>query len=256
MDQVAYMVSRVEGESAQCLRVGSPTVDAGRTVPVRVLLADGEALDAELESLGEEGGVLHGAALDRVATGDLVVYAAAFEEAGDGRVTSPSLDDRIGCLLTLHAARALAGERLPVAFAWTTREESEQAGVLRVARDIDPEVLVAVDITYATTPGQVRESPVVVGEGPAVTLLDGGMVGHPPLIAAVDRAARELGIHWQREVVSLGTSEAGRVQRTTGIPAVALLVPIENPHSPDETADMRDVEQAIALLEATIRALV
>jgi endoglucanase len=255
MDQVGYMVSRLDDDRAYCQPVGSPAVTAGRRVAVQIL-GDGHVpFDGELESIGEKVGIVRTDRLAELSVGDRVVYAPGLEVRGDRTVRGPSLDDRIGCLVALHVARTLDREEAGVAFAWTVREESEQAGVMRVARDLDPEALIALDITYATSEEHVSESPVVVGQGPAITLLDGGMVGHGGLVQALISAAGSLRMPWQPEVVRLGVSEAGRVQRNLGIPSLALLVPIENPHSPEETADMRDLVSVIELLIVAVGAL-
>ena len=257
MDQVGYMVSRLGEDGALCLPLGSPQLAAERKARVRVVGDTHPAFDAELESRGEKGGVLRSERWDEIRIGDCVVFADPLVTREDGRVCGPALDDRIGCLIALRAARALAAETDDVAFAWTVREEAEPAGVVRVARDIDPDVVVAVDITYATVDGgDSMESALKLGAGPAITLLDGGMVGHSLPLRAFDRAARNLGMSWQPEVVRGGVSEAGRAQGMLGIPAIALLVPIENPHSAEEVADLGDVGAVLELLVAGVRELV
>jgi endoglucanase len=221
-----------------------------------VLGEDHEVFAGALESLGDEGGVLRCDRLDEVRVGDRVVFANALEMRNDARVCGPALDDRIGCLIALHAARILADDESEVAFAWTVREETGPAGVIRVARDLNPEVVVAVDITYATASDQTTESAVAVGQGPVITLLDGGMVGHSWPVRAFDRAASSLGLRWQPEVVRGGVSEAGRAERMLGLPALALLVAIENPHSHDEIADLNDIASVRDLLVAGVRELI
>ena len=256
MDQVGYMVSRLGEDGALCLPVGSPQLPPEETTRVRVVGNAHAGFEAELESHGEKGGVLRSERRDEIQIGDRVVFADPLVTREDGRVRGPALDDRIGCLIALRAAQSLAAETDDVAFAWTVREEAEPAGVVRVARDIDPDVVVAVDITYATADGaDSMESVLKLGAGPAITLLDGGMVGHSWPLRAFDRAARNLGISWQPEVVRSGLSEAGRVQGMLGIPAIALLVPIENPHSAEEVADLGDVGVVLDLLVAGVREL-
>jgi putative aminopeptidase FrvX len=255
MDQVGYMVSRLEDGRAHCLPVGGPSLAEFETTAVRIVGDDHLPLDGEFQSLGKAGGVLRSGQLGDVRVGDCVVFAGPLETEDGGHVRGPALDDRIGCLVALRAARMLAGELADVAFAWTVREESEQAGVIRVVRDLEPDVVVAVDITFATSADQHAESIVALGGGPAITLLDGGMVGARDVVRAFDRAARGLGTAWQPEVVRGGVSEAGRVHRLLGVPALALLVPIENAHSPNERANLADVSAVIDLLVAGVRVL-
>lgn len=257
MDQVGYMVSRLGEEGASCLPLGSPQLARERTARVRVVGDTHATLDAELESRGEQGGVLRSERQGEIRLGDRAVFADPLVMREGERVCGPALDDRIGCLAAVRAARSLVVERDDVAFAWTVREETEPAGVVRVARDIAPDVVVAVDITYATADAtDPMESVLELGAGPVITLLDGGMVGHSWPLRAFDRAARSLGMSWQPEVVRSGVSEAGRVQGMLGIPAIALLVPIENPHSAEEVADLGDVGAVVELLIEGVRELV
>ena len=253
MDQVGYMVSQLDEDGALCPPLGSPQLAPHRTARVRVLGDGHAAFEAELESRGENGGVLRSERGDEVRVGDRMVFAEPLATREDGRVCGPALDDRVGCLIATHAARALAAEAEDVAFAWTVREETEPAGVVRVARDIEPDMVIAVDITYATA-GQEgsAESILALGAGPAITLLDGGMVGHSWPLRAFDRAARNLGMSWQPEVVRSGVSEAGRVQSMLGIPAIALLVPIEI-RTAEEVADLADVGAVLELLIAGVK---
>src|ERR1044072_8144261 len=178
MDQVGYMVSRLGEDGALCLPLGSPQLPPGRRTRVR---GGGNAhppFDGALGCHGEKGGMLRSERRDEIQIGDCVVFADSLVRREDGRVCSPALDDRIGCLVALQAARALVAQTGDVAFGCAVPEGAEPAGVVRVARDIDPDVVVAVDITYATADGgDSMESVLKLGAGPVITLLHGGMVG-------------------------------------------------------------------------------
>ena len=255
MDQVGWIVSRVDRGGALCLPLGGPDAPEGERVPVRVLGDAHAPIDAQLVAREGGGAAIAAPSLEGVEVGDRVVFATELDVRDDGTVQGQSLDDRVGCLMALQAAKELAGQRPEVALAWTVREEAEQSGVVRVARDMQPDAMVGLDITYAVGPDEGAQSPLEPGAGPAITLLDGGMVGNWPLVRSFDAAATSLGIEWQREVVSGGVSEAGRVQRMLGIPSIALLVPIHNPHSCREVAFLSDVAAAIDVLVVAVREL-
>jgi putative aminopeptidase FrvX len=253
MDQVGYMVSRVESDRACCLPLGSPRADPSRPLPVSILGETHMPLDGTIESSENRGVTLHSDRIEEIQVGDRAVFVRPLESLGGDLVRGPALDDRVGCLLVLEAARALGDADGDVTFAWTVREETDQAGVIRVARALDPDALIAVDITPSTTAQGGAESVISTGLGPAITLLDGGMVSHAPLVDMFDSAAKSLGITWQREVVPSGSSEAGRVQRSLGIPALPVLVPIENAHSDHEVGNLNDMLSAADLLIAGVR---
>jgi tetrahedral aminopeptidase len=252
MDQVGYMVSRIESDRAHCLPLGSPQVAPSRTVPVHIVGKTHQPLVGKFESWGSPGGTLRSDHIEGVRVGDRVVFAQPLESLGADMVCGPALDDRVGCLLALLAARELGNQGGDIAFAWTVREETDQAGVVLAARALEPDVLIAVDITLATA-SDGTESVISIGQGPAITLLDGGMVAHSPLVETFDSAAKALGIAWQPEVVRSGSSEAGRIQRSLGIPALPVLVPIENAHSDREVGHLGDMLMAADLLIAGIQ---
>ena len=254
MDQVGFMVSRLAEARALCLPVGEPELrePCGATV----VTAGRTKTRGRLEPLDEttDAAVLRAEDLDVVDVGDRVVFAGELREDGDGFLRAPALDNRIGCWILLHAAFELASARDDLAFAWTVREETEGSGAVSAARRLEPSWTISVDVTPA---GEARdaESDIVAGRGPAITLLDGGMVAHPPLLDAFTRAARASAIPYQREVVAEGSSEAGVVEAALGIPGLALLVPIEAAHSPAERASPSDVAHALSLLVAGVRRL-
>jgi endoglucanase len=256
MDQVGYMVSRVEEDRAHCLPLGSPQVAPSRTVSVSIVGGTHPPLAGKLESWGDSGAALRSERIEEIRVGDRVVFAQSLESLGEGIVCGPALDNRVGCLLAVQAARALGDQEGDIAFAWTVREETDQAGVVRVARELEPDVLIAVDITPATARGVGTESLVSIGRGPAITLLDGGMVADGTLVETFDSAAGAIGIDWQREVVRSGSSEAGRIQRSLGIPALPVLVPVENAHSDREIARLSDMLSAANLLIAGVQGTV
>lgn len=247
MDQVGYMVSRVEADRARCLAVGDPQPAADGAEPVRVVGDGHPVLAGTIEGREDGGAILRAEGLDRVRIGDSVVFASPLTPGEGSTVTAPALDNRVGCLAALHAALA-AGSVEDVAFAWTVREETEQSGVVRVARDLQPAAVVAVDVTAATARDEGYESVVSCGYGPVITLLDEGIAAHRSLLRSFADAAAAVNLRWQAEVAGTGLSEAGQVHQALGIPSLALLVAIENLHSSAETADLDDVVAAIDLL--------
>jgi putative aminopeptidase FrvX len=252
LDQVGYMVCDVGDRSARCLPVGDPVLPTADWFPALVL-GERSALEAELRAGADGGADVRWSRRGDVRVGDRVVFAGALERGGGERVRGPSLDNRLGCLVALHAARLLHDEAGAVAFAWTVQEETTQAGAVHVARALRPEAVVAVDVT-PVAPGDAAGSRVTLGGGPALTLLDGGMVGDARLLRAFSRAAQSEGIAWQPEVTDEGMSEAGHLQATLGLPALALLIPVQDMHEPAETADLDDVRHAVTLLVSGVRA--
>jgi len=253
MDQVGFMVSRLEADGATCLPVGEPELEGPCSVTVTGAGAGNAAErgSGRLHPGGDQDAPTLRCDLPVLEVGDRVTFSGALARRADGRWEGPALDNRIGCCVLLALALELGHMRPEVAFVWTVREEIGGAGVLGLARRLKPTWAVSLDVTPAGS-DRHGDSDVQLGHGPAITLMDEGTVVDGRLLAALLEVAGAQEIPVQREVVSDGISEAGIVESQLGIPALALLVPVERPHSPRECADPVDIEATRALLAAAL----
>jgi endoglucanase len=77
----------------------------------------------------------------------------------------------------------------------------------------------------------------------------------PRVVDWMIRAAEKNRIPYQREVLLQEDADARMIQRVrAGIPSGCLSVPVRYMHSPSEMVDIRDVQNAIKLLTAVLRA--
>jgi endoglucanase len=79
--------------------------------------------------------------------------------------------------------------------------------------------------------------------------MDSYSISHPKLVEHFTRIAEREGIPHQTEILPLGGTDAGGVQRLHGgIPAITLSVPCRYVHTPNEMVCEEDVQAAINLL--------
>ena len=98
---------------------------------------------------------------------------------------------------------------------------------------------------------------VSLGKGPAIKVMDSGMLAHPAVKDWMVRTAEHLGINYQLEVLELGTTDARAMQISrAGVPAGCLSIPCRYVHTPSEMVDTGDVRQAVDLLTAMVRGAV
>src|SRR5204863_5920729 len=115
-------------------------------------------------------------------------------EFPNGRLVSRSMDDRIGAFTVLEALRLLAHDRpkATVAAVATSQEETSFAGAYTAAFRFEPQVAIAVDVTFATDlPGSSKQQhgDVKIGGGP---VLSRGSANSPVVYnMLVEIAARE-----------------------------------------------------------------
>ena len=100
--------------------------------------------------------------------GDVAVIAGEPVEFPNGRLISRSLDNRLGCYVALEAARlvAEAGDAAAdVCALAVVQEEITFAGARTTAYPLEPDVVIVVDVTFATDEPDVeregdRQAPV------------------------------------------------------------------------------------------------
>mgnify|MGYP002582266700 FL=1 len=95
---------------------------------------------------------------------------------------------------------------------------------------------------------------VSLGCGPTVKVMDSSVIVPPVVRAFIEAAAEEDNIPYQREVLRAGGTDTGAIQRTRGgILSGCISVPTRYIHTPVETVDMKDVDNAVKLLCACLK---
>lgn len=183
--------------------------------------------------------------------------------APSARVAAKSLDDRIGCVVAIAAAQALArledsagraGSPNEVAFVFSTQEEVGARGAGPAAYRLEPDLALAVDVTATGDTPEARRMAVCLGAGPAVKVKDRSLVAHPKVTALLQAVAAEEGLPCQPEILEYGGTDAGAIHTSrSGVPSGVISIPCRYVHSPSEVVDLGDVRAAAALLAAVAR---
>jgi endoglucanase len=196
----------------------------------------------------------------RVRIGDMGVIDVAPLEFPNGRVVSRSLDNRVGCYVAAEAARLVAetggaaGDVLALAVA---QEETSFGGSRTSAFGHDPDVAIAVDVTFATDQpgvelGQISKHE--LGSGP---VLSRGTSLHPGVFELLYDAATEEGIPFSIESHGRATgtdADAIHLSRA-GVPTSLVSVPLRYMHSPVEMVAVEDMDAAARVIAAFARRL-
>lgn len=196
--------------------------------------------------------------------GSPVTYTPNFRQISEHRVTSKTLDNRIGIYLLYKLAEFLqanppAGTVYLVA---SVQEEFNIRGVLPAFERLQPNASICVDITPACdTPDLKMRYNMALGGGPAITQMNfhgrgtlGGIIPNPKLRRYMELTAEGLNMVYQREVV-LGVITDDAFSQLAGKQGTAmahLSIPIRYSHAPIETADLRDIENGSRLLNAIV----
>jgi putative aminopeptidase FrvX len=229
--------------------------------PIHLLKDDDRKKVPRIEELHIDIGAANGdEARALVRVGDVAVIAGEPRELPNGRVLSRALDNRVGCYVALEAARRVAeaggapGDVYAVAVA---QEEITFGGSRTTAYSLRPDLAVAVDVTFETTPPGHEEKELgrhQFGSGPVITR---GSTLDPRLFELLHEAAEAEGIPFTLTATARATgtdADALHISRA-GIPTALVGVPLRYMHSPVELVQLGDVTDAARLIAAFARRL-
>jgi len=188
----------------------------------------------------------------RIQIGDPVTYRLEVTEHVNSRISAVGLDDKAGTWVVMEALRLLKGRKFDAAVfsVSTVQEELGLRGATTSAFGIDPQVGIAVDVTFATDhPGM---DPKLSGE---VSLDKGATIARGPNINPVVydmlvKAAKRKRITHQLNGISRATgTDANAIQISgAGVAAGLVSVPNRYMHSPVEVVSLKDMENCAKLL--------
>jgi putative aminopeptidase FrvX len=224
--------------------------------PIHLLKDEDRKRVPQLKELHIDIGAADGDEARRlVRVGDVAVIDAEPVEFPNNRFISRSMDNRIGCYVALEAARLVAeaggapGDVYALAVA---QEEITFGGARTTAFSLNPDVAIAVDVTFATDQPGLSEVEVgrhKFGMGPVLTR---GSTLDPKVFELLHEAGEAEGIPFTVTASARATgtdADAFHIARQ-GIPSSVVSVPLRYMHSPVEMVQLDDVENAAKLIAA------
>ncbi len=193
-----------------------------------------------------------------VEIGDPLVVAYGFEEMANGLAIGRAFDNRSGAFVVLEAARQLSNlnPKAEIHAVATVQEEIGLRGATTAAFGIDPDIGIAVDVTFATDHPNMgeamkRENLIELGKGPVLTR--GPNINHK-LFDLLVKTAKAEKIPYQVNAEPRGTgTDANALQLSrAGVAAGLVSIPLRYMHSPCETISLNDLEQCAKLLAKTV----
>ena len=195
-------------------------------------------------------GMTKAAAERQVRIGDMVTMNRTLQEMGD-LITCKSMDDRAAVYVMIEAMKKASSHEVDVYGVATVQEEIGLRGATAAGSGLKPDICVAIDVTLANDiPGLPEELHVTkLGQGTAIKFLDSSLICHPKLFEHFRRLAVKNKIKHQIELLPMGGTDAGGVQRQHGgIPSFTLSVPTRYIHTVNETIHKKDLQASVDLL--------
>ena len=191
-----------------------------------------------------------------VEPGDRITFASMPKELLNDRITGPALDDRSGVASILYALELLRNQKYECSFSVTfsAQEELGERGAKIAAFDIDPDIALAVDVSFAYCLGDREYECGKMGQGP--------MIGISPSLSReisdkLIEISKNENIPYQLEVMNgLTSTNADQFSvNRTGCKACTVSIPLKYMHTPSEIIQIYDVENTGRLIAAYIRSV-
>lgn len=218
-------------------------------------LADGDQKVQKMEQIRIDTGYNATELREIVSPGDSVTFSGFTGELAGGRFSSPALDDRSGMAAILYALDEIWQEDLDckITVLFSNREEVNGCGAKTGCFAINPDIAVAVDVSFAGD-GKLCKTGKSGG---------GAMIGFSP---SLDRGlsqefvadAINAGLPYQYEVMNgrTGTNADDFAVCRDGAETCTISLPLDYMHTPVETIDINDVRDTGKLLAVFLKGLV
>ena len=192
----------------------------------------------------------------QVRVGDLVTMKREMIELEGGLLAGKAFDDRVSVAAAIVCMEELGRmrHRWDVYAVATVQEETGLKGAITSTFHLQPDLGIAMDVTFGKQPGTADEYTYEVGKGPTIGC---GPNFHPKLQQALMAVAvkLEMSVHLDPLTRPAGTDAAAIQVSREGIPVELISIPVRNMHTPVETVSAKDVERAGRLLAAFIASL-
>ena len=181
-----------------------------------------------------------------ISIGDRESFRSNFSVLNENRVSSPYMDDRSGIAVLLKALEYTKTEN-EITLVCSAQEETGGAGATCAAFNVDADLSVSVDVSFAETPDSKSSE--------CGRMNGGAMIGYAPILdrrytELLVEIAKEKNIPYQKEIMNgrTGTNADHITISKGGVPSVLVSIPLRYMHTPVETVDIRDIESCAKLI--------
>jgi len=192
--------------------------------------------------------------LKNVKIGDPVVYQHNFRTLLNDYVSGYGFDDKAGCFLLMKTIEKIVKSKIKpstnLVFVFSAQEEIGTK-LIPVVRRINPNLIVEVDVTFATDYGSVDEIEREVGRcelSKGVSIIRGPGLDEScrELITKIAKARK---IPYQNQIPTAGIYTSQTVAKdATNANAMVIGIPLRNMHSPTEIIHLDDLNSGRKLL--------
>ncbi len=270
MDEIGFTVTSVSDEGflkiAPCggidkrMLLGAEVTVCGSkktdgiisTLPPHLQKSADEKKVPDISELAVDIGMDKESADKLVMPGSAVIFKRQFTELLNNQISSNCLDDRAGAAAILLALDKLKQLPVKITVLFSTQEELGTRGAKTGTYGRNADEAIAVDVSFAYTPGCNKEDCGKIGKG--------AMIGISPVLDrnisdALIKTAKNSGIKYQKEIMNgkTGTNADVISISENGIKCGLISIPLKYMHSPVEVVDLSDIESTAELIAAYVK---
>ncbi|PAB60201.1 M42 family metallopeptidase [Anaeromicrobium sediminis] len=191
-----------------------------------------------------------------VSIGDPITVKRHMLKLQNDFYSSKAMDDRAGVLAMLHCFEILKkmNHSIDVYGVCTVQEEVGTRGAIVSAFNINPDIGIAVDVGFGSTPELPKDETLDLSKGVGIAF---GANIHPKLHKKLIELAKEHNIPYQVDLVpgNSGTDTRSIQISRCGIATALLSIPLRYMHTSVETLSMEDIKNVGKLLAYFILSL-
>ncbi len=191
-----------------------------------------------------------------VEVGDRITLYRETVELLNNQISSKALDNRTSIAVILECLRHLQRMQhmADVYGVASVQEEVGVRGAITVGYGVEPDIAIAIDVTFGDMPGQAPDESFKLGKGPAISF---GPNIHPKVFAGLKRVARVHKVPYQIELSQSPASADARAFQVTraGIATGLVGIAIRYMHTSVETGSYDDIAECGRLLAQYIAEL-
>ncbi len=217
-------------------------------------LSDDESKVNKIDEFFIDTGLSYEKVSELVSHGDKISFVSEPQELLNNRITGSALDDRSGVASILYALELLKNQNYNCSFTvlFSAQEELGERGAAIGAFEINPDIALAVDVSFGRCLGDKDYETGELGKG--------AMIGISPCLskevsASLQQVSEKENIPYQLEVMNgLTSTNADRFSvNRAGCKACTVSIPLKYMHTPAEIICTDDVENTGRLIAGYIR---
>lgn len=193
--------------------------------------------------------------------GDPIIPVCPFLEMKNKKnLLAKAWDDRVGCALFVDIIKELKGVKHPntVYGVGTVQEEVGTRGAATSVWAVNPDVAIVAEAGIANDVPGVKPDEIIgkLGQGPAITIIDSGMIPNTKLRDLMADIAEKKKIPFQFQSLIVGATDGRPIHlHMKGVPCIYIGVPARYVHTHAGIINIDDYENTLKLIIETIKVL-